>query len=106
MFRKLFTVSSVLIVEVVLTYLFSSTSKTSPGSWAVFIGIMTTLFLLFKNNRQPIYTPLQHYQWHRVAGIELKEMNNYFERNLALIASLSFTCIGLIISFYSVSQFF
>jgi hypothetical protein len=106
MFKKLFTVSSVLIVEVVLTYLFSSTSKTSPGSWAVSIGIMTTLFLLFKNNRQPIYTPLQHYQWHRVAGIELKEMDNYFERNLALIASLSYTCFGLVFFLHSFSQIF
>lgn len=105
MLKKFIYVFAILIVQLILTFLVSVLSDSSPGNIAIMVGFVTTIFLYWKSAKKQTYTPFEQYQWLRVAGLELNEIHKDFQRKIAIKASLIYSFSGLVVTLYS-SQIF
>lgn len=105
MLKKFIYVFAILIVQLILTFLVSVLSDSSPGNTAIMIGFAMTIFLYWRSAKKQSYTPFQQYQWLRAVGLELNELHKDFQRKLAIKASLVYSFSGLVVTLYS-SQIF
>jgi c-di-AMP phosphodiesterase-like protein len=101
MLKKFIYVFAILIVQLILTFLVSVLSDSSPGNIAMMVGFVTTIFLYWKSAKKQTYTPFEQYQWLRVAGLELNEIHKDFQRKIAIKASLIYSFSGLVVTLYS-----
>ncbi|PGS52419.1 hypothetical protein [Bacillus sp. AFS041924] len=99
--KKFIYVFAILIVQVILTFLVSVLSDSSASNIAIFVGFVTTIYLYWKTAKKESYTPLQRYQWLRVAGLELNDLHKDLQSKIAIKASLIYSFSGLVVTLYS-----
>lgn len=101
MLKKFIYVSAIIIVQLIVTFLVSVLSDSSLGNIAIMVGFVTTIVLIVKSSKKQVLTTLQQYQWLRMAGLELNELQKGFQRKLAIKASLIYSFLGLVVTLYS-----